>query len=74
MKIADNEEYVIVEADNVEQAKDKIRNAITCSECGSNDTYVEEIHTDNIGLKIGELRICNNCKSAKRVLKQSNEE
>ncbi len=66
MKIADNEEYVIVEADNVEQAKEKMKEAIICPNCESLDTYVEEIVESSTGWKLGEVLICNTCKGVKQ--------
>lgn len=66
MKIADNEEYVIVEADNVEQAREIARGKRYCPICDDYTARVEDIVASDTGWKVGETIVCDNCMDGQR--------
>lgn len=58
-KIRDNESYTVVEAESKEEAEEKAKNMMQCSNCGSWDTEYEYLYVNNIPIHLAFS--CNNC-------------
>lgn len=66
MKIADNEQYGIVEADNLEQAREIARGKRYCPICEDYTACFEDIVDGVSGWKVGETIVCDNCKGGRK--------
>lgn len=59
--IKDNEVYAIVEAKNIEHAKDLMKAQCKCPVCNHYTLRLEEIIVSDTGQKVGETIVCDNC-------------
>lgn len=64
-KIRENEEYAIVEAENLEQAREIIKGKRYCPICDDYTARVEDIVDGVSGWKVGETVVCDNCKGGR---------
>ena len=55
----ENEEFVVVDAENKEDAKEKVKNMMRCTNCGSWNTDTEYVYVDDE--PILTLFECYNC-------------
>ena len=55
----ENEEFVVVEAENKEDAEEKVKNMMQCTNCGSWNTDTEYVYVDDE--PILTLFECYNC-------------
>lgn len=55
----ENEEFVVVDAENKEDAEEKVKNMMQCTNCGSWNTDTEYVYVDNE--PILTLFECYNC-------------
>ena len=55
----ENEEFVVVDAENKEDAKEKVKNMMQCTNCGSWNTDTEYVYVDDE--PILTLFECYNC-------------
>ena len=55
----ENEEFIVVDAENKEEAKEKVKNMMRCTNCGSWNTDTEYVYVDDE--PILTLFECYNC-------------
>ena len=55
----ENEEFIVVDAENKEEAKEKVKNMMQCTNCGSWNTDTEYVYVDDE--PILTLFECYNC-------------
>ena len=55
----ENEEFIVVDAENKEDAKEKVKNMMRCTNCGSWNTDTEYVYVDDE--PILTLFECYNC-------------
>lgn len=65
-KVNDNERYAIVEADNLQQASEIMKSKRYCPICDDYTAHVEDIVLKDVGWKIGETIVCDNCMAGQR--------
>lgn len=64
--IKDNEVYAIVDAKNIEHAKELMKEQCKCPTCNHYTLRVEEIIASDTGQKVGETFVCDNCMAGQR--------
>lgn len=58
-KARENETFTLVEAESKEEAEEKAKNMMQCSNCDSWDTEYEYLYVNNIPIHLAFS--CNNC-------------